>query len=169
MASDIAELCNAIAQVDMSFVKDNGETLTINAISLTNSKTTVANGETPVRLIFPPGTIGDGLQSQVRNGHNVSIVWEITDLMLFAPVATTANLGGMLYLQAQYMANYLFKLPILSEITAVNGGVGYIESTQPTIGIYEFPQGGNVFYHGVQVAIGLRENLTIPKLAIQVS
>jgi hypothetical protein len=127
----------------------------IGAWHLVDVKNQVVSDHLPVRLILPPGSDGrSAVESvDVQTRTRFSVVWRVTDLLLYRAVGRTGAVGNVYGDLTDYIDVYIKSM--MANKTVAPGA--QIIDFNPVASVLEWPQGSGSLYHGVQMTVFVRE------------
>lgn len=150
----------------MSVITNIYAALDAKSVSTTSGKTptvydlgelpeSITTAQLPCRLLLPVGTVpGEGREGEfIAIGTGMTIVWQITDLMLWQASEQGLGLREFAPELVDYCGKYLdamrtFKCPYQNSA---------LERVSMIPGEYEWPRGSGRFYAGVLCQLTIRE------------
>jgi len=153
--SNLRGLYTALAAVDVTFAKEDTASITVSAFDVSAIPNSIPSEILPARFLLPVNGRGEGLEAvwMAANVTSAEIVWEITDLMLWQPVAQGRGLIDVAADLTRYIDD--FELTFRAQRLITSGFD--IMTMRFTPDVFDFPAGGDTSYFGVETIMTIRE------------
>lgn len=153
--SSILTIYNTVAAMSVSA---DGKTPTTK--DLDDLKDTYTSSDLPTRVLLPVGLADPSQASDgafIALGDGAGITWQITDLLLWATVASGVGLVSVAAPLLEYSGAYV---EALRTIRDAGIGSGYLQGWIVAPGTIEYPANSGHYYYGCTCVLSIREVLT---------
>lgn len=121
----------------------------------------VETAQLPARLLAITGGRSGGQDGQFQSLRTVMTVrWQLTELLLYKPEAQGRGLSDVAAQLVAYAGAYLEAVKANRKpLPAEDRATAKIESVRVTPGVYEWPEGSDTWYFGVECVLDIEEIL----------
>lgn len=154
--SKIVELYAAFEGTSITLSLTSFNNVTVNARGLSRLPDSLSTAQLPTRVLLPFGGQTGTNRLEIPPQEYGKVRWQITDLMLWRPVAQDIGMRSAGLPLVQYQAAYCnLLLSLNSEIE----DDFLVEACDITPGIFEYPTGSGTWYFGVECVATVQELL----------
>ena len=110
----------------------------------------------PLRILLPPGADGNTAVADwnMLTFKNAQVIWRVTELMLYRPIAQGGGLANVWSLLTDYVARY-----VSTFTTGRKLGTGTVDGFEAQTAVLEWPRGSGNKFHGVQTTLLVSETI----------
>lgn len=154
LSSTLLDACNALADTDVVVQMDD-KTWTFTGLRPELVKSQFSPGELPVRLVLPPGVYGAGAEDYKYTAGQVTLRWNVVDLLLFESIHLGAEIGKKYNVLVGYLGEYV---ATMNKNRKPAKGC-FIARIIPGVTIINYPRGSKFYYNGVQCVVQVDETI----------